>query len=363
MAVRVAFIGAGAVNFGGGDSGSSWDHASRLELLREELSLQIVGISDPNSAQIAKVLCERRARCGEFWDNVKTFTNVEEMLDVTKPDAVFVGVPPFAHGKIEEACAARGVHMFIEKPLSCEPPVFVEYLNRIFEENPGLILSVGYMLRYHKAVQFIQNYLSANRLRPVNICARYNCAYVSIAKPMWWNKRLSGGPVVEQGTHFCDLLRYIGGDVELHTVSAVSVSAGTSVGQLSEVPPGCEDELPIDQRINRVVSANFKFSSGAVGSLQHGLLMKGSKYYTELEIWADGALIKLIDPYSPQCRVKIYDSVLPVQVFRFQDDPYLEEDRIFLEAVRTSDNSKILSSYADAVETHKLSHRIQTLTQ
>jgi predicted dehydrogenase len=361
MALRVAFIGAGAVNFGGGDPGSCWDHATRLEVLaREKLSLKVVGISDPNSAQMEKVLSERKANnAGDLWTDVKTFTNVEEMLDETKPEAVFIGVPPFAHGKIEEACARRGVHMFIEKPISCEPPVFVEQLNKMLDKNPELIVSVGYMLRYHKATQFIKNYLSERNLRPLNICARYNCAYVSIAKPMWWNKKLSGGPVLEQGTHFCDLLRYFGGEIDLHTVSAVGVSASSPIGQLSEIPPGVEDGLPIDQRINRAVSANFKFASGAIGSLQHGLLMKGDKYFTEFEIWADGVLIKLIDPYSPNCRVKIFDSVQPVQIFRFKDDPYLEEDEIFLQAVKTSDNSKILSSYADAVETHKLAYKIQ----
>jgi len=52
--------------------------------------------------------------------------------------------------------------------------------------------------------------------------------------------------------------------------------------------------------------------------------------------------------------------VNPVQIFRFADDPYLEEDAVFLEAVRSMDHpSKILSSYADAVETHKLSYKIQ----
>jgi len=360
MALRVAFIGAGAVNFGGGDPGSCWDHASRLEVLaKEEFSLEVVGVSDPNVAQMNKVLGERKARDARLWENTKAFTDVEEMLDETKPEAVFIGVPPFAHGKIEEACAARGVHMFIEKPISCAPPVFVEQLNETFDQHPGLIVSVGYMLRYHKATQFIKKYLTEHNLRPLNMCARYNTAYTSIAKPMWWNRKLSGGPVLEQGTHFCDLLRYFGGDVDLHTVNAVALPACSPLGHLSSQPPGVEDNLPVEERINRAVSANFKFASGAIGSLQHALLMKGEKYFTEFEIWTDGALIKLIDPYSPSCRVKIYDSTAPVQIFRFQDDPYLEEDAIFLRAVQTSDDSKILSSYTDAVETHKLAYTIQ----
>jgi len=210
---------------------------------------------------------------------------------------LFIGVPPFAHGTIEEECAKRGVHMFIEKPLSCEPPPFVENLSKIFSEQANLIVSVGYMLRYHKAIKFIKDYLHEKNLRPFNICARYNCAYVTITKPMWWDKKLSGGPIIEQGTHFCDLLRYFGGEVDLKTVSSVGVSACTPLAQLSEIPLGVEEGIQCEDRINRVVSANFKFVSGAIGSLQHGLLMKGDKYFTEFELWTDGALIKLIDPY------------------------------------------------------------------
>ena len=44
------------------------------------------------------------------------------------------------------------------------------------------------------------------------------------------------------------------------------------------------------------------------------------------------------------------------QVFYFPSaDPYLEEDKVFLEAVRSGDSSKILSNYGDAYKTYELS--------
>lgn len=45
-----------------------------------------------------------------------------------------------------------------------------------------------------------------------------SCAYEAIAKPAWWNKAIDMGPVIEQGTHFCDLSRYFGGDVDIDSV-------------------------------------------------------------------------------------------------------------------------------------------------
>jgi len=356
----VAFIGAGGVNFGGVDPGSPWDHASRLEVLSNKIQLTVVGISDPDSVRLNKVLEERKANNIPIWKDTQIFSDVDRMLDETKPTCVFIGVPPSAHGFIEEACASRNIDMFIEKPLSCRPPEFVENLRNIFDSHPSMIVSVGYMLRYHKAVDFIKALITSRNLLPVSVSARYNSAYVSIPKPAWWDTRRSGGPVVEQGTHFCDLARYFAGDVDLSSVASVFVFPSSSVGALSEIPKGCEEGVPMEFRINRATNAHWKFSTGAVGILQHALLMKGERYFTEFEIWCDGLVVKLVDPYSSSCYVEVSDasSVSP-QVYQFPDDPYLTEDEIFLEAVQSRDTSKIRSLYSDAVQTYKLSYVVQ----
>jgi predicted dehydrogenase len=357
--LRIAFIGAGGVNFGGLDPGAPWDHASRLEELRKEIPLEVVGISDPNQTRLDFVLKERQAKELPLWANTQVFTDVKTMLDTAKPNAVFIGIPPIAHGVIEEMCAERGIDMFIEKPISCKETAFVENLRDCFTRHSNLIVSVGYMLRYHKAADFIKNFLAEKNIKPASICARYNSAYTSMPKPGFWDVRSSGGPVIEQGTHFCDLARYFGGDVHLDTVSSVFVHPSSDMGTLSEVPPGCDVGIPEEHRIPRATSSLFKFDTGAVGMLQHALIMKGERYFTEVELWCDGYVVRLVDPYSNDCYVEIHDSINGRKVYNFPDDPYLTEDRVFLEAIRDRDSSRIRSSYTDAVETYKLSHSIQ----
>jgi predicted dehydrogenase len=359
MAARilsVAFIGAGGVNFGGVDPGSPWDHASRLEVLSLEFSLKVVGISDPDTKRLAIVISERKGK-NKIWEETATFTDYLVMLNQTKPDLVFIGIPPIAHGDIEINCASKRIHMFIEKPLSCKPPEFVEHINQAIKAQPGLIVSVGYMLRYHKALAFIKQTLASKNLKPIAISARYNAAYVSIPKPMWWDVRRSGGPVVEQATHFCDLVRYVGGEVLEESVHSVAVFPSEPIGNLSEIPAGCEVDVPIEFRINRATNATFKFSSGAVGTLQHALLMKGTNYFTEFEIWCDGLCLRLIDPYSNDCTVEVFGTTH--EVHKFPDDPYLTEDRVFLNAVTTGNPDQILSSFEDATKTYSLAWKIQ----
>jgi predicted dehydrogenase len=66
----------------------------------------------------------------------------------------------------------------------------------------------------------------------------------------WWDKTQSGGPVVEQGTHFCDLSRFFGGDVDLATVKSVCVGASEEVGKLAALPVDENTILP-ENRIPR----------------------------------------------------------------------------------------------------------------
>lgn len=59
------------------------------------------------------------------------------------------------------------------------------------------------MLRYLRVVQEMKKILSDNNLTVMATVARYACAYEAIAKPDWWTKSISMGPIIEQGTHFC----------------------------------------------------------------------------------------------------------------------------------------------------------------
>lgn len=70
------------------------------------------------------------------------------------------------------------------------------------------------------------------------------------------NYVFSQGPVVEQGTHFCDLSRYFGGDVDLSTVTAHSLEWDEEAGHLSKQSID-ESQIAPENRIPRVTSATW----------------------------------------------------------------------------------------------------------
>ena len=85
----------------------------------------------------------------------------------------------------------------------------------------------------------------------------------------------SAGPIIEQGTHFCDLSRYFGGDVHLPSVVAHSVQHNEHPGRLS-AKRFDEDAIPAENRLPRLTSATWKYTGGAVGALTHVIALHGA---------------------------------------------------------------------------------------
>ena len=207
--------------------------------------------------------------------------------------------------------------------------------------------------------------LSSHQKTLLSVNARYNCAYSELDHPFWWDSRKSGGPIVEQATHFCDLIRYFAGNVSFDTIKGVTVPAAAtegSVGALAHVPSVVkESDLPIKARVPRVTIAHWQFEEGGIGCLNHGLTLWGKRYEASIDLWADGLRITLEEPYQPNCVLRVRRGFTDKEeVFTFPDaDPYLEEDRAFLEAVRTGNQNLIRSSYEDASKTYELSWGIK----
>ena len=289
----------------------------------------------------------------------------------------FLGVPPFCHGSfsdgkdLEIRLLQAGVHVFVEKPISVLPPEeFKDYVTMVTKvsQERGCLVSVGYMLRYHPAVRRIKEELTKHG-RPLNaINVRYASTYTNIAKPFWWDKTQSGGPIVEQATHFCDLIRYFGGEVVLDSITGYSIPPSSSpqnLGYLASLPSIVQEaNIPLENDVPRSTQCVWQFTAGGIGTLTHTLLLHDLKYETSIDIWCDGLRISLTNVYFPECTLTIRRSGSNQEsVEKFPEaDPYLEEDRIFIEAILSGKSDGIESLYEDATKTYELSWAIRRAT-
>ncbi len=80
---------------------------------REKLGdIEIVGIAEPNHA-----LAETYSKQHGFSMDL-VYNSMEEMIEKTKPDAVFAFNSIYDHLKTVEYCAPKGIHVMVEKPLA-----------------------------------------------------------------------------------------------------------------------------------------------------------------------------------------------------------------------------------------------------
>jgi hypothetical protein len=121
-----------------------------------------------------------------------------------------------------------------------------------------------------------------------------------------------------------------------------------------------DSDLPREAKIARATMAQWRFTSGALGTLVHGLLQQGKAYDTELDVWADGLRAVLQDPYSANCRLIIRDRDFRGESRPLEgvNDPYFAELETFLEAIRRNRPEMVRSPYPDAARTFEATCRI-----
>jgi len=165
--------------------------------------------------------------------------------------------------------------------------------------------------------------------------------YAAIPARFWWCTSRSGGPLVEQGTHFIDLARYLCGEVDAASIHGIAIGADDSsgLGHLAAIPASVQEEtIPGGDRIPRASVTTWRFANGGLGVLNHALLLQGHAYENAITIWADGLSIEWLAPYTPQTRllVRVGGSDETVTLTFEGDDMYRSEDCAFLDAVTTA---------------------------
>jgi len=302
MAVKIGFVGTGGIA------------GSHLNTLKTFDDIEFVAMCDLN-----KERAESRSK--EFGG--KPFTDFKEMFDKVDMDAVYVCTPPFVHGEQEKVACEKGVNMFIEKPIG----VTLEQATAINEmvQSSGIITSVGYHWRYGAAAQTAKAILKKEKL--IGTLGYWMGGMPGVP---WWRVRAeSGGQHVEQTTHIFDLCRFIVGS------DAVLVHGVANSGGMTDVPNYDVDDMSM---------VNIVFKNGIVANIVSGCIMKGWSR-VQLEAFCPGLVLTIGGQLSVNREGKAEE---------VEAAPAFNRDRVFVDAVKSGDASKILSPYADALETHKI---------
>ena len=298
---RIGFVGAGGV---------AQRHAQMLARIPEAA---VVAVTDADAAARDRFACDTGAR---------PYRSVDDVL--AEVDAVYVCVPPFAHGSIEESVAAAGKPVFVEKPLGLDLAT-AERIGAALD-RAGLVTAVGHHWRYARPVDRARELLQG---RPARLVVG---SWLDKVPPVsWWARRDgSGGQIVEQAVHVLDLARVLVGEV-------VEVT-----GFADPRPPDGVQSADIDG----ASAVLLRFDTGAVGTLSTTCRV-GWKHRAGLEIVADGLLVEVAED---RLTVRDVHGTTAEQVD--PDVARFAADRAFVDAVLG--RPAVLVDYAEALRTHRL---------
>ena len=296
--------------------GTGWFADTHAKLIAAQEDVQLTAITG-SSQQKADEFASR-------FNGAKGFQNIDDMLDAETLDAVYICTPPFAHGHIEEALIERSIPFLIEKPLSSEADLPTQLLQKI--EAKQLITSVGYHFRYMDSADKAKQLLAER-----NIAMSLGYWMGGAPGGTWWRiQELSGGQFVEQTTHIVDLLRYL-------------------VGEVTEVYAAYSDGILAKQDANANVAdagtVTLKLSNGTIATISNTCVIP-TGYLSGLHIYTDAGKLEL-----GHGGLKDITKASTID-YNNQSNPYENETKAFLHAVRTGDPSLIRSTYEDAHRTH-----------
>ena len=302
--VRAGIVGAGGV---------ARRHAGTLAAMPD---VALIGVTDPDTERAADL-------AGAV--GTTPADDVDDLL-ARGVDAVWVCVPPFAHGEVEERLAAAGVALFVEKPLGLD----VATAERVHAAvvAAGVPTSVGHHWRSSTAVARARELLEGRAVRLVV------ATWLDKVPPVpWWAHRdSSGGQVVEQAVHVLDLARLLAGEV----------TAVHAVADAAAPPPGGD--------VDSATAGTLRFAGGAVGTLAATCRL-GWKHRAGLEIYADDLALSVTEE---QLAVRDGDGSWTVEVD--PADARTAADRAFVDllAGREPSGPGTVVDHGEALRTHRL---------
>lgn len=95
-----------------GIAGLTHSHVHGILSRKDDGTIKIVGIAEPN-----RELAERFSKQYGFPMSI-VYNNLDEMLRAAKPEAVTAFGSIYQHLSVVEACAPKGIHVMVEKPLA-----------------------------------------------------------------------------------------------------------------------------------------------------------------------------------------------------------------------------------------------------
>jgi predicted dehydrogenase len=189
--VRLASIGAGMIGHVHAEIAAGMEECEYVALCDQ----------DPSKANMAREL------------GATYYRDFREMIEKENLDGVMISLPNEQHEPVGSACAERGVHVFMEKPIASTVED-AEKLIRSAQAN-NVQLLIGHHRRFNPMMVATRDLVRGGELGEIVGINVLWCMY----KPKEyfeagpWRKQKGGGPILINTIHEIDNLRFIYGEI------------------------------------------------------------------------------------------------------------------------------------------------------
>jgi predicted dehydrogenase len=262
-------------------------------------------MSENPEAEISAVCDTDPAVCDKYAAqyNVPGFTDYQQLLDTIDTDVVSICTPHALHTRQTIQAIDAGKHVLVEKPMALTVGDALRMKKAAADK--GLHLMVVWQNRHNVPIRLTHEALRAGKLGRVFMvhCSVFWNRPQSYYDLSDWRggRRLEGGALFTQCSHFLDLLIHFFGDVD-------SVN---SIG----------DTKNHDIEIEDCGSAILQFQSGVLGSLTYTTCVHRKNYEGSITIIGERGTIKIGGPYLNTIDYwDVQDYPLPTDI-EFNDKP------------------------------------------
>jgi predicted dehydrogenase len=144
-----------------------------------------------------------RGRLSQELGGLREFSDYDEALAATRPDAVSINTYPETHAPYARAAIAAGCHVFCEKPLAETVQEAQSIVDAARAAQRKLV--IGYILRVHPAwIRFIE--IARTLGKPLVMRMNLNQQSKAGAWQSHRNLMASMSPIVDCGVHYVDVM-------------------------------------------------------------------------------------------------------------------------------------------------------------
>lgn len=179
---------------------------THYSILNTHPKVKLTAVCDPQKALLNGL---------RKFKEIETFTDYSLLFDSTDVDFAIVCTPTASHAEIGRAAAAKGIHLFMEKPFTLtleEGGGLVEQMNAY-----QLVGQVGYFLRFQSVFRAVKGILDEGLIGKVSHYKNemYGRTVLKPSKVSWRaKKKMGGGCMMDFGSHCLDLADYFFGPVK-----------------------------------------------------------------------------------------------------------------------------------------------------